>query len=111
MHDMGDLHARNCGAEEWKHQYVAACRHKSAAEHDDPIDRLLAGIEQVRRRMLLAKAAALHHPLDIEAIWNVPGNPHQEDRYNAKCEGEAEEIVRVFARTRQCRKCIRPYQG
>jgi hypothetical protein len=46
-------------APEREHQQIAARRHEAAAEHDDPIDRLLAGIEQVCRRMFLAEAAAL----------------------------------------------------
>jgi hypothetical protein len=56
--DLGNLHARDVGAIEREHQDVAAHRDRAAAEHNDPVDHLLAGVEAARRRVPAADDAA-----------------------------------------------------
>ncbi len=70
-----------------------------AAEHDDPVDHLLAAIEAIGRRMLVADdAAAALEPFDIHPVRDVAADPHQEDQHHADGEREAEIVVRVFRR-------------
>jgi hypothetical protein len=57
---------------ERKHQHIARRRYKGATEHDDPVNRFLARIEQVCRWMLLAEAATLPYPLDVKTVREVP---------------------------------------
>src|SRR5262244_2888937 len=80
MDHLDDLHAGDVGDVKWKHQQIAGGRHDAAAEHDDPVDHLLAGIEPVGRRMFMPdNATAFLKPLDVHAIGNIAGKPHQED--------------------------------
>ena len=106
--DLRDLHAGDVGAVEREHQHIAGCGHSAAAEHDDPVDRLLAGVEAIGRRMLVADdAAASLEPFDVDLVRNIPGDPHQEDQHDAEREREAQIIVRVFRPLRPCRECLR----
>ena len=68
-----------------------------AADHDDPVDHLLAAIEAIGRRMVVADdpAAALD-PFDIDLVRDVAGDPHQEDAEHADGEREAQIVVRVL---------------
>src|SRR5204863_1277238 len=93
MHPLGELLPDDACKIEREHEQIAACRHQAAAEHHDPVDRLLAGIEQVCRRMLLAEAATLLEPFKVYKTWQVPADPHQEDHHHAEREGEAEIVV------------------
>ena len=79
--DLRHLHVGDVGPVEREHQEIAARRDRAAAEHDDPIDHLLAGIEAIGGRMLVADdAAAFLEPLDVDPVRDVPGDPHQEDQ-------------------------------
>src|SRR6478609_5736569 len=75
VHDLGNLHRHNTGAVERKHQDISAHYHQATPEHDDPVDRFLTGIEEICGRMLLAKAATLHHPLNVELTRQIPDEP------------------------------------
>ena len=95
--DLGELHARDVGAVEREHQQIAGDRHRAAAEHDDPVDQLLAGVEAVGRRMIVADdAAAALDPFDIDPVRDIAGDPHQEDQHHADGEREAQIVVRVL---------------
>jgi len=97
VHGLGKLHALDVGRIEREHQQVAADRHGGAAEHDDPVDQLLAGVEAIGRRMVVADdAATALEPFDIDLVRDVAGDPHQEDAEHADREREAEIIVRVL---------------
>ena len=61
--------------------------------------------------MLFAEAAALHHPLDVERVRDVPADPHQEDRHHAEREGKAQIVVRVLAQSRDRGERLRPDEG
>ena len=93
----GDLHAVDVGAVEREHQQIAGDGDRAAAEHDDPVDRLLAGVEAVGRRMIVADdAAAALEPFDVDLVRDIAGDPHQEDQHDAEGEREAQIVVRVL---------------
>src|SRR5690349_9352332 len=53
VYDLGSLHALDVRAVEWEHEDIAADRHRSAPEHHDPVDRLLAAVETIGRGMVM----------------------------------------------------------
>ncbi len=108
VHDLRDLHIRDVGAAvEGEHQHVAARRHKAAAEHYDPIDRLLAGIEAIGMGVTVADdATTFLHPLHVDLVGNVACDPHEEDQHHAQREGEAQEVVRILRPLRPGRKGV-----
>ena len=55
-------------------------------------------------------AAAALEPFDVDAIGDIPGEPHEKDQDDAEREREAEEIVRVFRGQRPSRECARSDQ-
>ena len=112
VNHLGILHGVDGGAVEREHQHVARDRDRGAAENDDPVDRLLAAVEAVGRRMIVADdAAAALEPLDIHLVRNVATDPHQEDQHNADGEGEAQIVVRVFRPFGPGRECFRAERG
>src|SRR5262249_28353574 len=86
--------------------------HRAAAEHDDPVDHLLAGVEAVGERVRVADdAAALLQPFDVDAVGNVPGDPHQEDQHHAEREREADVVMGVFRPLRPGGERLRAQPG
>ena len=91
---------------------IAGDRDRAAAEHDDPVDRLLPGIEAIGRRMIVADdAAAALEPFDVDPVRDVAGDPHQEDQHDAEREGEAQIVVRVLRPLRPGREASGPISG
>ena len=83
----------------------------AAAQHDHPVDRLLAGIEAPRRRMIVADdAAAFLDPPEVDSGREVPRDPHQEHQHHAEREREAQVVVRVLRPLRPGRERLRPEQ-
>jgi hypothetical protein len=86
------------GGVEREHQHVAGDRRGGAADHHDPVDHLLPGIEALGRRMVVADdAAAALDPLHVELARNVAGDPDQEDQRDPDGEREAQVVVGVLA--------------
>src|SRR5712692_623133 len=86
---LGVLHRLNRRSVEWEYQHIATHRDRGSTQHHDPIDELLAAVEAVSRRMVMPDhAAAALEPLDVDAVWDVAGDPHEEDQDDA--EGERE---------------------
>ena len=110
--DFGYLHAGNSCSVEREHQYIAAHSDRSAAEHYDPIDHFLTGVEAIGRRMLVPDdTAALPEPFDINPGRHIPADPHQEDHEYTEREREAEIIVRVLRPLGPGGEGIRPDEG
>ena len=61
--------------------------------------------------MLVADdAAAFLQPFDVDAVRDVPGDPHQEDQHHAEREREAQVVVRVLRPLRPGGERLRPDQ-
>ncbi len=70
----------DAGAVEREHQQIARDGDSGAADHDDPVDHLLAAVEAIGRRMVVPDdAAATLDPFDIDLVRDVAGDPDQED--------------------------------
>ncbi len=99
VEDLGQLHVADAHAViEREHQHVAGNDHRRAAEHDEPVEQLLAGVELVRGRfdVALAHAAAGLEPFDVGRGREVLPDPNQEHQHHADGEGEAEIVMRVL---------------
>src|SRR5205085_11563130 len=76
MHDLGELHPFDSRQIEWEHQLITCTRNGRAADHDDPVDRLLAGIEAIGERLIVtADTSASLEPIDIDPIRDDAGDP------------------------------------
>src|SRR5271169_2789182 len=83
----GVLHGANIGTVERKYQQIAADRDCASAEHDDPIDELLATVETVGRRTVTSDdTSAALEPFDVDPVRDVAGDPHEEDQDDAERE-------------------------
>src|SRR5271169_1395805 len=77
----------NIGTVERKYQQIAADRDCASAEHDDPIDELLATVETVCRRTVTSDdTSAALEPFDVDPVRDVAGDPHEEDQDDAERE-------------------------
>ena len=84
VNHLGKLHAGDVGRIEREHQQIAGDGDSVAADHDDPVDHLLAGVEAIGRRMVVADdAAAALEPFDVDLVRDIAGDPHQEDAEHA----------------------------
>ena len=95
----GSLHAGDVGRRRTgTSAYSRVAADRAAAEHDDPVDQLLAGVEAVGRRVLVPDdAAAALEPFDVDARSGMLSrDPHQEDQHHAEGEREAQIVVRVL---------------
>ena len=91
------LHSLDPGCIEREYQEVARSPPTPAADHDDPVDHFLAGVEPIGRRMIIADdAAAALDPFHVDPVRNIAGDPHQQDQHDADGEGEAQIVVGVF---------------
>src|SRR5215472_14664741 len=109
--DLGHLHVGDVGPVEREHENVTGCRDGGAAEHDDPIDHLLSGIEPIGGRMVVADdAATALQPPDVDPVRDIPCDPHQENREYPEREREAQIIVRVFCPLRPGVEGVRAHQ-
>src|SRR6266849_5811382 len=80
MDHLGILHRLNRRSVEQKYHDIAADGHRAAAQHHDPVDQLLAGVETVGRRMVVPDhATAALKPFDIDAVGDIAGDPHEKD--------------------------------
>ena len=94
---LGVLHVCDSRSVEREHQHIAARRDGAAAEHDDPVDHLLAGVEAVGGRMIMPDhAAAALEPLDIDRVGNVAADHIRKDQHDAEREREAQIVVGVL---------------
>src|SRR2546421_404709 len=81
------------------------------AENHDPVDRLLAAVESIRRRVIVADdAAATLEPFHVHRVWNISGDPDQQDEDDADGEREAQIVVGIFGPLRPCAERLRSDQ-
>src|SRR6478735_6463512 len=78
--DFSDLHAVNVRSIEREHQDIAADRHGTAAQHDDPVDRFLTCVEAERRRVVMPNhSTSAFEPINVYLVRNIAGDPHQKN--------------------------------
>ena len=108
MDDLGDLHPLDSRRIEGEQEEITGRRGSAAADHDDPINHFLAGVEPIGGRMIVSdNTATTLDPFNIDAVGNIAADPHKENQHNTDCEGKAEIVVRVLGHFRPGRECLR----
>ena len=111
VNDLGKLHSFNSGKVEREHQLITGDGNSPATDDDDPIDRFLTCIKTVGWWMVVTDDSATPlEPIDIDLVWNIAGDPHQEDQHNADGEGETQIVVRIFRPLRPFGECVETNQ-
>ena len=112
VHDLSELHAFDACSVEREQQQIPGHGRSATADHHNPVNHFLAGVEPVGGRMVVANnAASALDPFDVNAAWNIAPDPHQQDQHNADGEREAEIVVRVLCQFRPSREGFGPKQG
>src|SRR6476661_3460259 len=81
MDNLGDLHPLDSRRIEGEQEEITGRRGSAAADHDDPINHLLAGVEPIRGRMIVSdNATTTLDPFNINAVGNIAADPHEENQ-------------------------------
>src|ERR1700722_6637849 len=109
MNHLRNLHPGNIRQVERKQQQIARYDHGDTGAQGKPENQLFAGIEAPGGCMLrFDEAAALLHPIDVDASRNIVLDPKSNDQDQTDDEREADEIMHILRGLREVAERLGP---